>query len=103
MHHFLYTERDLGYSTDNLIDYNAGPVNFSISTWSEQITVTVTSSEWNFFLKELKPVLMEAWALRDSDFISETDSKFVIGVNYSNLCLYLAHNIIYVDLTDYKK
>lgn len=39
---FMYTERDLGYDSDNLIIYYAGPIKISISGITETIIISTT-------------------------------------------------------------
>ena len=60
----MYSERDSGCDSDNLINYNAGPVSISISGWSEEIIIS-TNDMWDFLLPQFLEIAEEAWCLNE--------------------------------------
>jgi hypothetical protein len=40
---FMYSERNMGEESDNLIIYFAGPVKISISGWNDQISLSISN------------------------------------------------------------
>lgn len=90
---FSYTERTLGFETDNLINYNAGPIQITISCWSEEITIK-TDQQWEYLLKEFMETATLAWELEPTD-IKNNNNPITIKLNYKILKLYVEHSIVF--------
>jgi len=91
---FAYSERMLGLDSDNLIIYDAGPINISISGWSEEITIK-TDERWEYLLEEVIEVVGKAWGVQDEDIIQKVN-PIVIKLNYKILLRYIEHSIIFM-------
>lgn len=90
---FSYTERRLGYVSDNLIIYDAGPINISISGWNDKIVIQSTE-KWKYLLPQILEVAIEAWELSNEQ-ITYKDLSIEIIYNFNNLKLYIEHSIIF--------
>lgn len=93
----MYSERNLGYDSDNLLLYNAGPIDISISGWSEEIILS-TNNIWKHLLPQVLEIATEAWNLNQlpKNNIQLYDSKIIIKYNYVTLKLYIEHSIIFL-------
>lgn len=91
---FMISERDLGFKSDNLIIYYAGPIKISISGWSECITLS-TNSKWKHLLSECLEIAKEAWELDDNS-ITFKENEVYIKYNFNNIKLYIEHSIIFI-------
>lgn len=91
----MYTERLDDRRTSNLIIYDAGPINISISGWSEEIIISSSNKKWDYLIPEILSIAKEAWEINDDDLKSVNRNKVVIRLNYKILKLYIEHNIIF--------
>ena len=90
----MISERMGDFYSDNLIIYKAGPVNISISGWSEEITIS-TDSRWEYLLPEVLVLVRDAWAVKDENVVCSTN-PIKIKLNYEILKLYIEHCIIFL-------
>jgi hypothetical protein len=70
---FFYLERNLNLESDNNIIYNAGPIEISISGWSEEIILS-SKKRWNKLLKECFIIAKEAWEIEDNQIFFEENN-----------------------------
>ena len=95
---FRYSERNIGFSMDNWINYYAGPFKISVSGWSDEIKI-VCKKKWEHLIEDLVETIKEAWELEDTQIkISKEDyiiTKIVIKYNFNNLKLYIEHIITF--------
>ena len=95
---FFYSERLLGFRSDNEIIYYAGPVKIEISGWSGFITLS-SKKKWEYLLKECLLIAKEAWEVLEEQISYEYEdnmAKIKIQYNFQNLKLYIEHSIIFM-------
>lgn len=94
MNNFIYTERDLNFTSDNLIIYWAGPIKISVSGWDGYIRLS-TNPKWRHLLYECLETAIKAWEL-EKDSIEIKDLEIKIKYNFENLKLYIEHSIVFI-------
>jgi len=91
---FHPVERINGFSSDNLINYNAGPINFKVCP--ENFTIVITNhSKWASILPEILPTLMGIWGFNEANIISKTETEVIIMYDIIILSKYLEYNIVF--------
>jgi len=71
----MFSERNIGEESDNLITYYAGPVKVSVSGWNEYIILS-TNEKWKHLLKEATEIAIIAWEVDEKDIeYSEQEVK----------------------------
>lgn len=91
----MISERDLGYESDNLINYYAGPVKISICGFDNTICLK-TNSNWEYLLLECLETAKEAWKINDLNKITIKKNEILIKYNFENLKLYIEYSIIFL-------
>ena len=92
---FLYSERLGDFETDNLLQYEAGPINIRISGWDETIHIS-TTEKWKKLLPEALEIAKLAWEIKDEQIDKIDDKNIKIKYNFNNLKLYISHTIIFL-------
>lgn len=88
----MISERNLGFESDNLLNYSAGPIKISVN--SEHIILS-TSPNWDFLLRECFELAKEAWLFEDSD-VSHSELEIKIKYDLSVIKLYVEYSIIFL-------
>ena len=91
---FFFTERIIGFDSDNKIFYYAGPIHIGISCWSEKIYIK-TNDQWKILIPYFIEACKGAWEVIDSQIIFVSDTEIEISLNYKTLKLYIEHSICY--------
>lgn len=94
MNNFMFSERNIGEESDNLIIYYAGPIKVSISGWDGYIILS-TSEKWKHLLKEATQTAIIAWELDEKD-IEYSEVEVKIKYSFKNLKLYIEHALIFM-------
>lgn len=79
--------------SDNLISYNAGPINIILDAIDRKIIIK-TTFEWLVLIPDFLKTIKEAWELSDEEIIKVNDTTFEIKYNFKTLNLYLEKSII---------
>lgn len=90
---FRITERDLGFISDNSINYRAGPIKFEVQPTGFIIVIT-SLVDYDDLLLELLPIIKNAWDLVDEDIIYKDSFKIIIKYNLQIISNYLFYSII---------
>jgi len=94
--YFSFTERNTYHTTDNLINYSAGPVDISISGWSREVVLKLSSTQWAYMLNDLERTAMAAWDFKECDIVYKDALTLKLSLNYNSICLYIEHNILFM-------
>jgi len=89
---FYVGERSLGLMSDNLINYNAGPVYFEVSHGDRTIIITNMSC-WDFLLPDVLPIVKSVWEVPDENIIHNDKTKIIIKYDVNIISNYLFYNI----------
>lgn len=95
---FAYSERLLGFNSDNLITYFAGPIKIKICGWTEEIEISC-KKKWDYLLDEVLDVAKNAWEIEENQIKWDKDdnkTKIIIKYNFKNIKLYIEHNIVFL-------
>lgn len=87
--------RDLYLQSDNLINYDAGPVTFYICGVSKTITLK-TTLEWAHFLPIVLDVSKQAWGVTTEDIKSIKECEIIINYNLLIVSEYIENAIIFI-------
>jgi len=93
---FHITERDLGFESDNLISYNAGPVNFQIQPANSTIIITNLFNLNDGILLQLLPLIKDCWKISDENILFQDEHKIIVKYNLQIITKYLQYSIIMV-------
>jgi hypothetical protein len=95
---FGYSERNMGFSMDNWINYYAGPFKISISGWNNEIKI-ICKKKWEYLIEDLIETIKKAWEVEDNQIkVSKeeyTTTEIVVNYNFNNLKLYIEHIITF--------
>ena len=91
---FFYCERILESESSNLIIYYAGPLEISISGWTELITIKSKNEKWNYLLTDCLEAAKQAWNVKDEAIVLYKD-KIEIKYNFEMIKLYIEHYILF--------
>lgn len=92
----MISERDLGYDSDNLLNYYAGPIKISINGYKEKITLSTTQN-WKHLLKECFEISKSAWEIDENNTeIEIKELEITIKYNINIISLYIEYSIIFL-------
>ena len=78
---FMCSERNLGYESDNLIIYYAGPIKIEISGFTGLITLSC-NNKWNYLLNQVLEVAKKAWKIENENLITVYQNNIEINYNF---------------------
>lgn len=90
---FSYSDRDIGFESDNLINYNAGPIDIELNLYDNMIIIK-TTNDWKDLMIHIKPILIEAWCCDEKNIIIHSDCEYRINFDFDILKKYLETNIL---------
>ncbi len=91
---FWGTERIIGYTTDNLINYNAGPIQIRVLGWTKEIEIS-TSEKYKHLLNDFLSTAKEVWEFNDTNIVQKNELCFIIKFDLKIICNFLDNNIVY--------
>jgi len=89
---FCAAERSLGLISDNLINYNAGPLYFEV-LHSERTILITNMSCWDFCIPDALPVIKGVWEIPDENITFIDKNQVIIKYDVNIISNYLFYNI----------
>lgn len=93
MEPFVISERDLGYDSDNLINYNAGPVYISVKTYEGVISLK-TTYEFSALLYPALYTACAAWEVPEENIVNVSEVEAHIKYDKKILENFIDYSII---------
>jgi len=93
--YFYKVPRYSGFASDNLLDYNAGPIRFEILAWDFTIVV-YNESQIPEFLVEVFPFIKQTWQISDNNVLFINNDLFLIRYNLTIITNYMKYLIVYI-------